>query len=195
MADMLQDMNTTSSDEAKQHRKGFKAFRVVPHSEYYVSMQNPMFWHRLDELYGVIEAYRTNWNQANWAGCCYTFERTKAMGSLGHLPECTISIKQLIHNEGLHELEAFRRFMLKTLPRKDGDLILMPQANMRHWEVKQEEPSQSQNRPDTPRAKKEEESPSLKKEEEGAEYQSHDIQALTEEIRALREENTRLDVA
>ena len=132
MTDMDVDHNPSLLDQETGHKKGFRTFRVVPHSERYVSLDNPMFWERLDQLYGIFEAYTTSWNQANWADCCYTFERKKVMGTLGHLPSHTTNIKELIRKEGLHSLEEFRQFMLKKLPRTKTGLILMPQVNMRH---------------------------------------------------------------
>ena len=195
-------MTTDATDDASKPsemprglKKGSKCFHSIAYIERYVSEDTPAFWERLDDVYSIFEAYQKHYNRAAWARCCYTFERLHHVGALEHPEAQTINIKDLIAQEGIYSQGEFRLFMLKTLPRNKDGHILMPQINMRHIVIKQEEPEQSEHRPDTPRIKKEEASQSMMKEEDGSEDQSHHLKRLTEEITALREENASLQVS
>ena len=185
---MEKDQTSSPPSELKGHIKGYKSFRVIPYGERYVSEDHTDLWTRLDDLYSIVQSYKTNFNKAKWVDCCYTFERTKFMGRLGH-PECASrDIKDLIHQENLHSLEEFRRFMLKTLPRNDVGLIRMPQVNMKHGVLKEEADSSSWYRCDTNLQEQQEAKPSQTADNDVTENRACQDQELLDAILALKDE-------
>ena len=186
--------NTSLPEQGKVHMTGYRTFRVQPYAERYVSDDHTELWERLDQLYSIVQAYKTNFNKANWTDCCYTFERTKFMGKLGH-PACsTRDIKDLIHQENLHSLEEFRQFMLRVLPKNDVGLIRMPQVNMKHGIFKEEADSSSRHDDEAILPEKQEAKPSQRAEEVSNQNKPSKTQKLTEDISALRVETDRLKV-
>ena len=180
--------SSSLAEEAKVHKRGYHSYRVIPYVERYVSLDQPEIWERLDDLYGIVLTYKENFNKANWTDCCYTFERTKFKGKLGHPPCGTRDIKDLIHQENLHSLEEFRRFMLKTLPRNDVGLIRMPQVNMKHGVLKEEADSSSWYRCDTNLQEQQEAKPSQTADNDVTENRACQDQELLDAILALKDE-------
>ena len=178
----------------RRPKKATQAFHAIPYHSIFVQEDSWLLWHRLDTIYSIFEGYKCHYNRASWAECCCTFERMGYVGALGHPESRVISIKGLIDREGIHCLEDFRSFMLRTLPKDKDGAILLPQVNMRHPTVKKEEDSSSLDHQDTKSTGLETtQQTQVSQEVEGRELSSQ-MKSLLQKFASLEAKNTKLNV-
>ena len=131
------------SDQSQEHQQLYPSVlgRVDPEEyfEEYVPPRSEAFQQRVKELFSLVEAYKKHWNKSRWARCCFTFEKRALQGCLGHPEEKMIDIRKLISRERIQTHEDLQNYLTRVLPKnRDGD-ILLPQMNMKHRTIKEED--------------------------------------------------------
>ena len=117
--------------QTTRNKKPFWRFKTIPYLEEHIPIGSKL-QQRTSILFTIVQGYLNYRNQAKWAKCCRTFLRNVPDGVLGHPPEETIDVGDLIRTEGIATELSLSNFFLKTLPRNAHGLIRMPQCNMMH---------------------------------------------------------------
>ena len=118
--------------------KAFGRFRVVAYMEEYTPSWTNTFRHRAELLWNIIVADKKGHNEPSWALCCFTLERKKVKGQLGHPKESLIPVCRLFTQEQIQSQEAFHEYLARHLPKNEHRDTRLPQINMRHQQKKEE---------------------------------------------------------
>ena len=129
----IPEMAKVACTERNRKREPSWRFPVHGYLAQYATPSSTKFKQRATVLYTIVEGLLKHRNGGRWSKCCHVLERRVTDGCLGHPEGQTISLRDLITEEGIHNEDDFRRYLLRTLPRSsDGLEILLPQVNMKH---------------------------------------------------------------
>ena len=107
-------------------------FKPVGYTEEYTPSWSNSFRHRTEVLWYIILADKKGKNEPRWAQCCYTVERKRVRGQLGHPAEALIPIGRLFAQEQIKNLDDFTDYLVRHLPTNAYRDTRMPQVNMKH---------------------------------------------------------------
>ena len=119
--------------------KQSKQFRTKEYFEEYAPAWSNPYQHRAQLLFSLVDSYKKHNHSSRWAKCCYTFEKRDLKGSLGHPEDQMVPISRLIREESIETASDLEEFFKRTIPHEQGDELLMPQVNLMHPRVKEEE--------------------------------------------------------
>ena len=118
-----------SSDDQDIRRTKFK---TLDFQEEYASPFSNRLQYRTECLWNLIVADRKGKNEPSWAQCCFSLERKKVKGHLGHPKESVIPIGRFFNQMHIHCKADLYNYFVKHLPFNSQKEIQLPQVNMRH---------------------------------------------------------------
>ena len=132
MENLGTDKDAVKAEDQEAGDKAIGRFRPTNYVEEYAPSWTNTFRHRTELLWTIIMADRKHRNEPSWAQCCYTLERKKAKGLLGHPKESLVPIGRLFAQEQINNLDTFHQYIEANLPKNLNRDPRLPQVNMKH---------------------------------------------------------------